>query len=274
MKYAALLLTTALIFAGCGGSESAPAPETREAAATVDRAAALPAKAKTIGDLEAEVDFELTLDEETAPPGVTMESLRSQRKKLNMVTVTVPGARPDALWLSIDLGTRLSFPERPVVASGRLIRDLENGQEETLFTFETIFDENASRSARREEGDYPPQHFRAEVLQGLEEMPETMLVYAEMDVVITPRNVDPAGVDPAADKGDPEERGTLVSNPLRVNFEPGDAAPAATPEPEAPADAEPAGVEESADADDAGGADAPAGDDAAPEDAAANDTEN
>lgn len=246
MKYLVLAVAAGLLFAGCG-SDKAEAPSAPAASAPAAEPASIVkiAPELNVGDIEAKVEFELTPDPEAAAPGVTSEELRNQLSKLNMVTVTIDGNRPAELWLNIDLSTELEFPERPVAARGRLIRDLENGQKETIYTFETVFDENASARKRRVEGEYPLQHFRADALKGLAELPETMLIYAEMDVVMMPKGTDARTLFPATAKGAPEDETTLLSNPMRVNYIPG-AAPApeaevapaiGAPEPGAPADA-------------------------------------
>lgn len=230
MKFLALTITAGLILTGCGGQEPAepvspgePVESSETAAASVlDNTPDL-----DIGDIEAGVDFQVTLDEANAPSNVSAENLLNQRKKLNLVTLTVNGARPAELWLNINLKTQLEFPERPVAARGRLIRELEEGVKETFFTFQTVFDANASTRMRRVEGDFPPQHFRADLMQGLSDLPESMLVYAEMDVVMMPEGTDPATLDPATASNTPEDEGILLSNPMRVNYIPG-AAP--TPE--------------------------------------------
>ena len=228
MKFMALMIAAGFVLAGCGGQESAAptsSAEPAEPAATSTEPAVPVAGPRelNIGDIEAEVKFEVRLDADVAPAGVTSEELSSQKQKLNLVTVTVEGARPAELWLRIDLSTQLEFPERPVAARGRLIREVEAGVKETLFTFETIFDDNASARRRREGGDFPPQNFRAEVMQGLSEMPETMLLYGEMDVVIMPKGTDPATLDPATARHTPESEGLLLSNPVRINYVPGSA---------------------------------------------------
>jgi hypothetical protein len=245
MKYLALLLMASLCLASCGNG-SAPAPENQGATPAAPAAPAATAEIvkivpeKNVGDIEAELKRELTLDAETAPPGVTSEELRSQFQRLNLVTVNVEGPRPAELWFKIDLETQLEFVERPVALRGRLVREVAEGQKETVYSFKTVLDETASIRVRRVDGDYPPLHFRGEIMQGLTDLPETMLVYAEMDVVIMPKGTDPKTLDPETAQGSAEDTTTLLTNPVRLNFKVTETPAAEAPAASAPADAVPA----------------------------------
>ncbi len=255
MKYLAIAALAGFVLIGCGKDATPPpgAPSNPEAGATPAPVVEM-APELNVGDIEAKLEFELTLDPESPVEGVTSEELRSSLKKLNMMTTTIDGVRPAELFLAIDMETQLEFPERPVAVRGRVVRDLENGQEETIYTFQTILDENASIRKRRVEGEYPPLHFKTDALQGLAEIPETMLLHAELDIVIMPEGTDPKTLDPSTAEGASEDTAIILSNPMRINYIPGAApapemetapnigvptpgAPDAAPAAEAPADA-------------------------------------
>lgn len=244
MKYLAILATGVLFIVGCGGDSQQAAPPAQPSdSALSDVPIISPSESKpelTVGDLEAKVDFELNVPA-TAPSGVSANEMRSQLQKLNLVTVTVEGAKPATLPLSIDLETQLEFPDRPVIARGRLIREIAPDRKDVLSTFETVFDENASVRKRMGGGDFPPQHFEADAFQGLDALPETMLLYAEMDVAFVPIGTDPTTVDLNNYQGSIEDRGILRSNPLRINYEPGEMPAAPPAEEAAAAPAEPSG---------------------------------
>ncbi|MBX3176528.1 MAG: hypothetical protein KF886_04145 [Candidatus Hydrogenedentes bacterium] len=242
MKYLAILATGVLFLVGCGGESRQATPSPQPGESAMDDIPYIPPSESTpeltVGDLEAKVDFELNVPA-AAPAGVSANEMRSQLQRLNLVTVTVEGAKPAALPLDIDLKTQLEFPNRIVVAQGRLIREIAPDRKDVIATFATVFDENASVRKRMAGGEFPPQHFEADAVQGLDALPETMLLYAEMDIAFVPRGTDPATVDLANFQGSIEDRGVLRSNPLRINYEPGEAPTAPPAEEAADAPAEP-----------------------------------
>jgi len=234
MKMKAILALTALAFAGC---DEAPDTGTPPVASTPAAESPLIAntRQKDVGDVEATVDIELAPETENLP-GISAEELRSQKGKLNMLTLEVAPPKPADLWFKILVKTTESFKDQPVALRAKLFREIVKGEREELLSFNTVLDEFAATHRRDPGGEYFPIEFRADAFQGLAELPESMLLFIEAEVVISPAGTPVAVVDPASYTGSAENTGTILSNAVRINY----SAPAAS---EPPAEDAPEAVE-------------------------------
>lgn len=203
-------------------SEILPGPKSTATSVAADKEKA------EVGDVEAKVDLELTMEGESTL-SQSVEELRNAKKKLNFLTISASGPRPAEVWIKIDLKTVDSFATRPSVVRGKVYREITKGNREELFSFQTVLDGFAAKNYRKEGGTYYPIEFRAEILHGLAALPESMLIFAEAEVFMSPTGTDPAMIDPATYTTGPEDTGHLLSNPVRFNYNPIPALPAPTP---------------------------------------------
>lgn len=228
MKFMAALALLALTLCGCGEKQLVVS----DLPATSDSSlAALPADTTKVevGDVEATVDVELTLVPGSTQ-GVAVEELRNAKQKLNSLTVSLSGSQPAELWIRALLKTNENFPTRPVALRGKVFREITKGSPEEVFTFQTVLDGFSSSNRRVADGKYFPMEFLADIRKELPTLPSTMLVYAEVEVIMSPTGTDPTTIDPATYTSGPEDVGILLSNPVRINYDPIQA-----PAPEAPA---------------------------------------
>jgi len=216
MKLMVALTFLALALSGCNEKQVVVSeiPEGTESLAT---ASASDLEELDPGDVEATVAVELTLDPASAQQTVA-EELRNAKKKLSSLTLTSSYQLPAELWISIQLKTTETFAARPTVLRGTLYREVTPGAREAVSSFQTVLDGFSAPIRRKEEGEYFPMEFRADVLKGLQELPASMLVFAEVSAFMSPTGTDPATLDQATYTTDPESTGALLSNPVRINF--------------------------------------------------------
>jgi hypothetical protein len=224
MKLMVALTLLALALSGCS-EKSVVVSELPEDTPAVADAPTSNLKNLDPGDVEANVAVELTLDPASSLQSVA-EELRNAKKKLNSLTLTSAVQLPGQLWIKIHLKTTESFAARPAVLRGTLYREVTPGNKEAISSFQTVLDEFAAPARRQADRDYFPMEFRADILQGLATLPTTMLVSAEVDVLMAPLGTDATTLDPVTYTTDPDSMGVLLSNPVRVNF---DALPTAAP---------------------------------------------
>lgn len=217
MKLMPVVALLAIALCGCG-EKSVVVSETPPAASATPSAALTVSTKMNVGDVESSVDVELTL-EPGAPATVLAEELRNAKKKLNILTVTVSDPKPAELWIAVAIKTTESFRTRPTALRGKVFREVTKGAKEEIATFQTVLDGNASANSRRDPaGNYPPLTFRADAIKGMTELPSSMLISAEVEAYMSPPETDPATIDPATYTTGPEDRGNLLSNPVRVNY--------------------------------------------------------
>ncbi len=247
MKLMVALTVFVLALSGCGEEKVTVPP-----AAGGSTTAAIPVVSDTekvdVGDVEAKVSLELTL-EGGSIPGIAAEELRSAKQRLNSVTLTISDPKPAELWVKIGLNSTDSFPSRPVAVRGKVFREIGKDSKEELLSFETILDGHTAPQHRLADGSGHPMEFRVDAIQGLAELPPTLLISATAQVIMSPTGTDPATIDPATYTNTPEDTGNLIGNAFRVNYAggpvPAPALPA--PAPGAPA-ADPTGAPTAPDA--------------------------
>ena len=248
MKLMVALTIFVLALSGCGEEKVTVPP-----AADGSPAATSPVVSDTekvdVGDVEAKVSLELTL--EGGPvPGIAVEELRNAKQRLNSVTLNISDPKPAELWIKVALSSTDSFASRPVAVRGTVYREIVKGSKEEILSFQTILDAHTAPQHRLADGSGHPLEFRVDAIKGLSELPPTMLVSATAQVVMSPTGTDPATIEPATYTGPPEDTGNLIGNAFRINY-------AGGPTPGAPA-VDPSGAPAAPDAALAPPADAPA----------------
>ena len=212
-----LLSLTLLPFA-CGGRQDAesdpPLPQAASVPAPSPQASIPDRPPIDLGDVDSGIMILGKLAPESESATVTADYIETQRSRLSITTITVRAPFPDELFVQFEMASTRDFVERPVVTRVRAYRD-----EETQ-----LGDEHAyvmGSTARQPEPDASgvvvPRAFVVDVMAGLEEAPDTMLVHAEADAWLMETDTDESTLDPFQDTS--PERVSLFSNPVRINFE-------------------------------------------------------
>lgn len=164
-----------------------------------------------IGDVESGTTITGAVAEESRGPSVEAEEVKTLRGDITMSTATVRPPYPPELWVRFQIKSRsgANLKKRLVVIRGKMVRD-----EQAIGTLQTMLggsDESGGGTDR-------PTEFKVDVLSGLAAPPNSILVYAEADLLLLPEDTDPASVDPATVNVAPGDRATIRSNPVRINF--------------------------------------------------------
>jgi len=187
-------------------------PETKTPLQPEERSILRSSSAKSM-DLTA-VEHALHLTGALAPQSeaanVTADEMVSARSFVNLTTITVAPPYPEALWVTFRVKSTANFPDAPVALRTRIHID-----QEVVDTFSMVLGADATKTSKEQAID---------VLAHVAAAPETMLVHARADAVLLPEGTDPASVDPDTVTAPPERTGTVMSNPVRINFVSGEAA--------------------------------------------------
>jgi hypothetical protein len=157
-----------------------------------------------LGDAETSLKLEAKVGAASTGPAVKVDEMLDFRKKLMMTTVAVTPPAPKEFWVTFILQSSSAFKEAPVVVRGKVFRDNSEAG-----AFATVLGADATTKPFKQDVD---------ALAGLSTAPNTMLVHAEAEVILLPEGTDPAVVDPKAVKPTPDATGSVLSNPMRVNF--------------------------------------------------------
>lgn len=207
------LLGCLLIQGGCGLYDPTP-PDSEEEPQSTSSSAEEEQLPLTIGDVESQVYMTADIAEDAQGSNVEIDTLRSRNERVQLKTVTITPPFPDSLICSFHLASEQNFPDNPVAILGRVLRD-----DEEIGEFEAVLGAKAVRRRMLDDDkDLPSLEYHFDVLEGLEEVPETMLVLAEMDAKLTPTGTEEEGLDPATVTVREANHGILRSNPLRINF--------------------------------------------------------
>jgi hypothetical protein len=212
----------AVLMLGCGQSGTATKPAAAPSDVAVPQSGGL-----DIGDAEHHLAVEARLAAEAKSPTITSEDLVDDTKNLTMVTLTVGHPVPDSLPISFSLRSTEDFGTSPVVVLGTALRD-----DQPMGEFHTVAGLGARSLPARAAGQAPAV-WTFDVLDGLESVPETMLVNARITLKLAPQGTSEADIDPLTFQVGPDSETIEFSNPVRINFAPAPAVAAA----EAPVEA-------------------------------------
>ena len=217
MKY--IIWTVAIVLvlgAGCypKKADDANAQASGGSTATTTSGGALPPAKINIGDIESQTQVQGLLAKESQTPSVTAKEEKSLKNTLTMCTVTVNPPAPAQLFVSfsVKIPRELQKGSNVVVLRGQIMRD-----NKPIQPFSLIFGGNAAPLD-------PAMAFKADALKDLPAPIPSMLVHAQVDIVLLPEGTDATLVDIAQVTGDADHTSTIMSNPVRINF----AAPGAT----------------------------------------------
>lgn len=170
-----------------------------------------PAKDQDIGDIETALRIAASVAETSRAPSVAVDEMRDQQNRINLATVTVTPPAPKELWISFQVALIRKTVGGPAVLRAKILRD-----NVPIGSFALVV--GADLLAK-------PYEHRVDVLSGLTMVPKTLLVVAEGEVILLPRDANPSTIDARTVPGTPDTTGSVLSNPVRINFGSGGDAP-------------------------------------------------
>lgn len=192
-----------------------------------------------VGDMEQVIHVNLRLLDQSETPAVAVSIREDPLDRVRRLDISVDPPFPEKLWLEISVQIRELFKETPIVLRGKLLAD----EKREIGTIAVVL-----TGERR--GDYVLEPVN--VLGGLDDLPDSMLITLDLEGLLMPAGTDPATIDPTTATTDPDRMShAMTSTVVRLEFRKGNATetPAgAQPEPEGSAapGTEPASSEESA----------------------------
>lgn len=220
MRTHLLIVALAVVIAGCSNPKPKAAPPL-ELPPGQESAAAMQSPAEKvidIGDVESSISCELNLAEADRAAGWKVTELRDTRKGLSMVTAELPAA-PETMPVTASIHSLAAFADTPVMVRGRLLREVNPGERVEIGTFSLVAGRWAESLPSRGENQ-PPASWSFNALEGLDTVPESMMLMVETTLVLTPFGTDETALDP--ETADTAEGFSTVelSNPLRINITP------------------------------------------------------
>ncbi len=199
MKKTAILVIAGLVLIGVVGCKPKPGPTALELQEELKQ----PKKTVVgldIGDVEVGIRIEAKLPEPPSSDSITEQQMRNQRNRLDFNTITLSKPYPTELNIKFAVST-MALPEDVVALRVKIYREKEEiGSFSKVLTGEScIFD-----------------HI-IDVFQGLNKIPDTMLIHTRGEVILLPKGTDPSTVDPETVTGTEDTTGAVASNPIRIN---------------------------------------------------------
>lgn len=166
-----------------------------------------------LGDVDSGIFLRGLLAPEAASATCTAEYVETMRGNLSLTTITVKEPFPEQLPIRFEFSAKRDFPDTPVVIRARAYR----GENEPMGEeYACVLGSNA-RGLPAAEGAEPLQYaFTVNVLEGLETIPDTMLVFGRADAWLMPKGTVETLLDPKT--ADSPHTVALMGNPVRINF--------------------------------------------------------
>ncbi|MBI1319708.1 MAG: hypothetical protein GC168_12280 [Candidatus Hydrogenedens sp.] len=212
MRYLSFAIAAIAVaaLAGCGPS----AKKTETSAASPELPPLTSANVGLdIGDAEHHLTVEARLATEGRAPNIAVDELIDDTKQLSLVTLTVSEPMPSSLPISFTLKSTENFGDSPVAVIGQALRD-----NDPIFDFTAVAGAEAHKLPQRS-GGQPPAIWTVDVLEGLDSVPDTMLINARIILKMAPKGTPEADVDPGSIEVTPEFESVEFTNPVRINFE-------------------------------------------------------
>jgi len=208
MRFWALLVTSVsvAVLAGCGGDTPSGQPAADSAPAELPTIEAL-----DIGDAEFHISVEVVPEEAELGDNIKIERLEDDQGKLMLVNVTVNPPVPETLPIRFTLRSTEAFGGSPVAVEGVALRD-----DVEIGAFDAVVGAQGTWLPRRSGQD--PAIWVYDVLEGLDEIPESMLVNARLALKLTDPGTDEAAIDPKTVEVAEGNRPIEFTNPVRINF--------------------------------------------------------
>ncbi len=170
-----------------------------------------PERGVNIVDVEYAVHIHGGLAKQSEAPNITVDKLVNARNYVDLATITVNPPYPEGLWVTFQTSSVEDFFDTPVALRAKVYVD-----KKAVDSFTVTLGE---RLIGKTEG------YSMDVLSKIEGVPETVLVYAQAEALLMPEGTDPASVDPETATAPPARTGTVISNPIRINFTRSEEAP-------------------------------------------------
>ena len=218
-RYVVSFIVCVTLFAACsgrnGGDREPPAPQADTRVVFPPPTNAVPERpAIDLGDVDSGVFIVGRLAPESQRASISEEYVETMRNTLSMAVITVRPPFPERLLIRFELTASRAFEERPVVVRARALRD-----DDALLDKEQayVMGKEANRVPVDASGIAHPRAFVVDALEGLDAVPETMLVHARADAWLMDGVTPEELLDPRMASS--SERVALLSNPVRINFE-------------------------------------------------------
>jgi len=156
-----------------------------------------------VGDVEQAIRIVGILSDISKSDDVIENIIMDGRDRIRVVNIEVNPPNPDTLWLGIRVDCTREFIERPVVLDTSVLVDGK-----VMDSFTVILAAQAQKN-----------HFQrdVEVLFGLDEIPETMLVTMESEALLLPEGTDLEVIDPySVTEG--QRTKAIAHTPVRIDF--------------------------------------------------------
>ncbi len=206
-----MLFAVCLVALGCHPEKPEPktAPDAQPSAPIAERAPHV----MDIGDVEAGVWIEVTIDESSRGPGVLVEDQESRRERIVMSTADLT-AMPASLAavVRVNADSVIQYAERLVLLRGTLMVEQREAAR-----FAVVFGRNAPEIAVPA-GVIADRIFTADILDAMRESGESALVHVEAEALLLSPEADFSAVDVMGLTTDAKDMTRILSNPLRVNW--------------------------------------------------------
>ncbi len=220
MNRIAWALLVVLGLSGCWQPEPIPFEPPKgepgvKPAAPVDDTSAVMGKELKVGDVEQTVTINMSLSQRSQARNITEEVLADKLERVRLLTININPPFPNSLWLDTVVKAKNDFHYTPVVLRGSYLRN----EKESLGDIKLVL-------AGRFSDDYNLQPI--DVLAGLEQVPETMLISMDLEALLMPPGTDPAAIKPDTATTPPERitRAMYYKTAVRINFNKGGGAQA------------------------------------------------
>lgn len=208
--YAAII---ALLAGACSGQKEAdreytdPSEAKNNTITLPSDSPILEKQAIDLGDVDSGISIKGKLAPESLAENVTAEYIETLRETLSMTTITVKAPFPEKVMVEFTVLPSRDYVERPVVLRARAYR------EDTAYDGEYGY---VLGKEARFGSDSQNRRFTVDALEGLAEIPDTLLLHARADAWLMPEGTDETTLNPMTDTS--PDRVSLMSNPVRINF--------------------------------------------------------
>lgn len=228
MRLRCTAIVALLLLTACNAKPIRPDRDSASETKAADALSAITAPGLDIGTVEDAILIEANVREEDRSSAFTIEEERTYKKDLTRVVVESSDPTLSELWLTFTITSKTAFTERPVAVRLGIWREIGVGREaienrEKIGEYSLVFGENANQRHNPDGTKIPPQSTRINALAGLTEIPETMMIHGEAELLHLPKGTPENLVNPETATVDPQNATLKGGNPVRINFSATDA---------------------------------------------------
>ncbi len=218
-RYLVPFMVCVALLSACSGRDDGdrepPAPQADSRVVFPPPTGAVPERPPIdLGDVDSGIFIVGTLAPASKADSISEEYIETQRNTVSMAVITVRPPFPERLLIRFELTATRAFEERAVVVRARALRDDDTLPDKE---YAYVMGKDANRTPVDNAGVSHPRVFDVDALEGLDAVPETMLVHARADAWLMDGVTPEELLDPRMASS--SERVTLLSNPVRINFE-------------------------------------------------------